>query len=769
MSPNQRRFEDQGNPKETPIEVTKYLKYSSEDILSRMLTWQLQRHAKKRTNSKLNKDYSTAKPFSNKLSIRFLHQYKVFNKNMEHINKDTQDSETSSTSSWILLNTDEVTEDLSAEKIKEGTLADAIQKLCENESKNSQSDIESDGISIISEGELSHDGKSDDDNAIFSSDEKCEDNDILENKEEILELKQKELEICLEGTELDKSDDIETRKEETLIEEEIVFSGETFYRKDDDKTLTEDGEIDNIRSENTLAAQTDTVESSNFGYSNEVTQLYDYRRLLTWPSVLCTSVVILAVLIFPYFSSKIENNVMDQPDLEQYDKHLLPDKEILDVDPLLPCREIHKNDNLYRDHNIKKCVKKMLKQIKNAKNYQISRELKFLDREIDKRRSQDKQEEFNATSEKEKLHQLKKELSHKEKDLLQKEKVLKEWEDQLIEKEKKILQEDKESKKYLKEEKLRENIKRKGDFDDDLQKHKLIKNKKQKNFRYVVEENSKENILNKNRTRILDDDNVTVADQKAKEIKSPLGSLIAKDKEVVENPTNDADDDEEEAKKKRQQSWKTMKITLSIFGITFTCLGGYLIFSLGAPPTDPDQLNLHADIEDKPIWQQYLIRTYRELYFYTRLIQEPSRQKLLPDPLQYPYLQPKYTLVLEITDVLVHPDWTYNTGWRFKKRPGLDYFLESLHGVYEIVVYTAEQGMTLFPLCEAIDPKNIIAYKLPRDTTYFSGGYHVKSLDKLNRDLSKVIAIDWQPKNLKFHPENLLALKDGMGLTVIRQ
>lgn len=89
----------------------------------------------------------------------------------------------------------------------------------------------------------------------------------------------------------------------------------------------------------------------------------------------------------------------------------------------------------------------------------------------------------------------------------------------------------------------------------------------------------------------------------------------------------------------------------------------------------------------------------------------------------------------------------------------MDYFLESLHGVYEIVVYTAEQGMTLFPLCEAIDPKNIIAYKLPRDTTYFSGGYHVKSLDRLNRDLSKVIAIDWQPQNLKFHPENLLAIK----------
>lgn len=40
------------------------------------------------------------------------------------------------------------------------------------------------------------------------------------------------------------------------------------------------------------------------------------------------------------------------------------------------------------------------------------------------------------------------------------------------------------------------------------------------------------------------------------------------------------------------------------------------------------------------------------------MIQEPSRDKLLPDPLTEPYYQPPYTLVLEMTDVLVHPDWT---------------------------------------------------------------------------------------------------------------
>ncbi len=43
------------------------------------------------------------------------------------------------------------------------------------------------------------------------------------------------------------------------------------------------------------------------------------------------------------------------------------------------------------------------------------------------------------------------------------------------------------------------------------------------------------------------------------------------------------------------------------------------------------------------------------------MIKEPSRAKLLPDPLTEPYYQPPLTLVMEMTDVLVHPDWTVST------------------------------------------------------------------------------------------------------------
>ena len=42
-------------------------------------------------------------------------------------------------------------------------------------------------------------------------------------------------------------------------------------------------------------------------------------------------------------------------------------------------------------------------------------------------------------------------------------------------------------------------------------------------------------------------------------------------------------------------------------------------------------------------------------------MKEPSTDKLLPDPLQYPYLQPPYTLVIEMTGLLLHPEWTVTT------------------------------------------------------------------------------------------------------------
>lgn len=207
---------------------------------------------------------------------------------------------------------------------------------------------------------------------------------------------------------------------------------------------------------------------------------------------------------------------------------------------------------------------------------------------------------------------------------------------------------------------------------------------------------------------------------------------------AANSPSDESKNEDEEAKKQKESAWRAMKYTFIAFGVSFSALGSYLVYELGKPPTDPEGRVMYDEYSQMPAFKQYMLRAIRELDYYKRMIREPSRDKLLPDPLQFPYYQPPYTLVLELTDILVHPDWTYQTGWRFKKRPGLDHFLESINGLFEVVVYTAEQGMTVFPLIEALDPRNVISYKLVRDATHFVDGHHVKSLDKLNRDLSKV-------------------------------
>lgn len=78
--------------------------------------------------------------------------------------------------------------------------------------------------------------------------------------------------------------------------------------------------------------------------------------------------------------------------------------------------------------------------------------------------------------------------------------------------------------------------------------------------------------------------------------------------------------------------------------------------------------------------------------------------------------------------------------FRFKKRPGLDAFLETLSSTaYEIVIFTTENPLMIWPIIEQLDPNSSkITYKLFRDSTHFVDGVHVKNLDNLNRDLSKV-------------------------------
>jgi mitochondrial import inner membrane translocase subunit TIM50 len=62
----------------------------------------------------------------------------------------------------------------------------------------------------------------------------------------------------------------------------------------------------------------------------------------------------------------------------------------------------------------------------------------------------------------------------------------------------------------------------------------------------------------------------------------------------------------------------------------------------------------------------------------------------------------------------------------------------------------------VFPILDALDPNGYIMYRLVRDATHFIDGHHVKDLSCLNRDLKKVIVVDWNQESVKFHRSNTI-------------
>ncbi|XP_024858702.1 mitochondrial import inner membrane translocase subunit TIM50 [Kryptolebias marmoratus] len=218
-------------------------------------------------------------------------------------------------------------------------------------------------------------------------------------------------------------------------------------------------------------------------------------------------------------------------------------------------------------------------------------------------------------------------------------------------------------------------------------------------------------------------------------------------------------DGEQEDQKQKENTAYAKKMVLRLAGLMG--LGGAvsIVYIFGTNSVDEQGNKIPDEFDKDPPVIQQLKRTYKYFKDYRQMIIEPTSPKLLPDPLKEPYYQPPYTLVLELTDILLHPEWSLSTGWRFKKRPGIDYLFQQLAPLYEIVIFTAETGMTAYPLIDSIDPQGFIMYRLFRDATRYMEGHHVKDVSCLNRDTSKVIVVDCKREAFQLQPFNGMALK----------
>merc|ERR1719481_1258485 len=245
--------------------------------------------------------------------------------------------------------------------------------------------------------------------------------------------------------------------------------------------------------------------------------------------------------------------------------------------------------------------------------------------------------------------------------------------------------------------------------------------------------------------------------------KQPLGlaDQVMADKVVKEQQKEEGGEKEKE--KKEMPRWQKrlyLALGVTMGGLIIT---NAIIFSL--PDRDEQGNNIEDEFSGQSFPSQHYQRLVNKIFTTKKAIEEPFSDKLLPDPLEPPYHQPKYTVVLELTGTLVNSDWTHKHGWRFQKRPGLDIFLQQIaYPNFEVVIWTVENAMTFYPIINQMDPNNqIIMYRLFRDATRFKNGTHTKDLYSLNRDPKKVIVVDWNEKTVADTPDNAVILSKWTG------
>ncbi|KAH0795819.1 NLI interacting factor-like phosphatase family protein [Histomonas meleagridis] len=133
---------------------------------------------------------------------------------------------------------------------------------------------------------------------------------------------------------------------------------------------------------------------------------------------------------------------------------------------------------------------------------------------------------------------------------------------------------------------------------------------------------------------------------------------------------------------------------------------------------------------------------------------------------------PHKTLILDLDETLVHSSFyrpqTYDFSVKFcfqckpfeifvQKRPGLDFFLQTLFQLFEIYIFTASLEEYSLPVIRALIPNFPISnIRSRKDCKYFNGSF-IKDLSIFNRDLSQILIVDNSTTSYCLQPQNGIA------------
>jgi import inner membrane translocase subunit TIM50 len=136
---------------------------------------------------------------------------------------------------------------------------------------------------------------------------------------------------------------------------------------------------------------------------------------------------------------------------------------------------------------------------------------------------------------------------------------------------------------------------------------------------------------------------------------------------------------------------------------------------------------------------------------------------LLPAPTIDAFGRESRTLVLGLEDTLVHFDWNRMDGWRDHIRSDLHNVLENaVKNNWEIVLFSSKPQLEYQDYVQGphakLDPYGFIKHKLWHEQTDSANLNFCKNLERLNRDLSRVVVVDWNKQSYCNHQENVITI-----------